>query len=588
MSKTADTAVVMPKKAKQVKSAKRPVDSDAPASKPKKIQKVKTVIKEEAAVPAEEVTKDASKGTEKSRAESRKEQKELAKERRLVRPFADVVNQLNPLWDIIRQKTVSAEDKIQPIEAALKIAHGHIRDLAVKSDGSRILQSIVTYCSEAQRVEISKELTHVSKLAADVRAVHLVKKLVKISSASRAVLMAEMRGHVDRFFKSRTTCSLVDDLYAQLNATNKMNLIAELYSVEFAMMKVPEGIQTLPQLLAKYPAKRDVILDNLRKFVTTRLNKQILDFGVVQRILTDYLSIEVPAKLVEKTEVYMEHLEALLQTPAGCSALVRIIAASAAKERKVIVKTFKAHLSSMVDDLSTAQVLMAILCFTDDTVLVGKAIVQELAGMLNLLVAGKTGQRVVLMVLAGAQDKYVTPGVASLLRECESFAVSTSKKDSLVRRKELLGYLLPALNTFVDERLGDLATNVDTVPILVEYLSTQPRDRKLALVDRLVDSVGGFAQLAAVPATCSFLRLVIKTSEEISQHIYGRFCNAELREMLKGTWSFVFLLLVRWDSLKGQLGGRRGEIEEAAKAKVEMAEKLLVALQKPSVSTIDK
>lgn len=580
------------KRTKPIKSAKRLAKSEDAAATTKKVKKVRTVaakasgeegVEETVGESATEVP-GVAKASEKSRSESRKEQKELARERRLHRPFAEIVEQLRPLWGVIQQKNVSVEEKRKPIEEALTIARGHVRDLALKSDGSRMLQCIVAYCNEAQRVEISKELTEVSKLASDVRAGHLLKKLVKTCSASRAIVMAEIRGHVERFFKSRTTCAFLDDLYGQLNATNRMHLVAELYSVEFARIKMPEGIQTLPQLLQKFPAKREVVLDNLRKFVTAHLNKQILDLGIMQRILTDYLGLEVPARLAEKTEAYMDHLEALLQTPAGCTALVRIIAASAAKERKVIVKTLKGHVRQMVRDLNTAQVLMAIFRFTDDTVLVGKAMVQEIAALLGEhdLVENRVGQRVVLMLLGGVQDKYLTPAVASLLRECEPLAATTSKKDPHLRKRELLEYLLPSLTAYVDEHLVQMAGNHDTVPLLIEYLGGQPVDRCLSLVDRVVDEAGGVPGLVATPGTCNFLRLAIKSREEVARHIYGRLPATPLGDALKEEWAFVFLLFARWSVLRTLLDARQREIEEAARAKIETAERLLAVLQRAS------
>lgn len=541
-------------------------------------------IKDEAVVEEDGLDEEQAPEAKKARKEVRQEQKALTKERRQHRPHADVVGQLRPLWETIRQKNVPLEAKQEPIAKALELMRGLAQELAVKGDASRIMQSIITYASTEQRVQLAGEFKLLYKSACDEHAVHVLKKFVSDCASSRQVLVSNLKGHLERFIKSRTACSFLDQLYRRLNSTSKMMLIAEIFSREYVTLDVPRGVLSIKDLLKQNPAKREVVLENLRTIVPHLLNKQVLDFIIVQRLIDDYLQIEIPSKLVEKTESFLEHLEAMLESPIGCTALVRIIAASGAKERKVIVKTLKDHLHKLIFTSHMVPVLAAILCYVDDTVLVGKAILQGVSSFLPDMIHDKSASRLIFLLLAGRQDKYITPGLASLLKECDPLASTTSKKEPSVRHAELLEYFLSDLSVYFDEHLLSAARNISVVPILVEFFNVIPEKKANLLLDQIIDESDGVTKMLESPATDLFIRSIVKLSPSLADIVYEMLAQ-DFVETLKQPSGFLFAVMLRHPNIFSKI---EAHVELIRQVNSEPAQTLLKKLAEGPTDNRDK
>lgn len=87
-------------------------------------------------------------------------------------------------------------------------------------------------------------------------------------------------------------------------------------------------------------------------------------------------------------------------------------------------------------------VLLALFDTVDDTKLVAKAIVSEIATNWRDIVVHEHGRKVVMYLLAGRDPKYIHPQVMDILKQGDGNA--NSKKDMELRRKELLQYASPA------------------------------------------------------------------------------------------------------------------------------------------------
>ena len=78
----------------------------------------------------------------------------------------------------------------------------------------------------------------------------------------------------------------------------------------------------------------------------------------------------------------------------------------------------------------------------DDTKLVAKAIVSEIATNWREIAVHDHGRKVVMYLLAGRDPKYTPTQVTEILKQGDSN--SNSKKEPAVRRQELLQYASPA------------------------------------------------------------------------------------------------------------------------------------------------
>lgn len=578
MAKAAKAANVA-KVAKESKAIKRPKtegehEGDAQVEGARKREKKASAAADAPPALASEPGKERSAG-EKDRKQQRAEQKRLAQERRAQKPFAEVIASLKPLWETIRQKGLSDSQKREPLEKAMSIMAGSIQELSVKSDTSRIIQSIVTYASAEERLQIAREIKDcLLALSQSQYGAHVIKKLARDSPECRDLFIESVRGSLHRFLRNKSSCAFLDELYQRASATRRMHLVCEVYAQEYAVFReVREN--SLQQLLKNAPHKKDVILESLRGAVKLILQKKILKFNIVQRIVDDYLSVEVPSKVQEKTEPYLEHLEAMTNSAEGCNAIVRIIAASSAKDRKAIVKKLKSHVEKLAGDAGQAQILMALLSFVDDTILVGKAIVLELAKILPALCKSKIGQRVVLMLLAGRVNQYITPQSASLLAACDALAAATSKKDAQTRRKELLEHAMPALKEIVEGRCAEFVKDAHCLHILAEYMLNVSDEDAKALLERTIAECGGTVGLLAHPAADTFARTIVKKSEMLAKLVYDQMAQSFAAHLATDS-GFLLVVMLRYESISADLSTRTDVIE---KTPSEAARSLLAKLK---------
>lgn len=61
-------------------------------------------------------------------------------------------------WSLARQKNLSKEDRAKHIHTLMGIIRGKVKEIVLKHDASRIVQSVVKYGGPKERNEIAEEL----------------------------------------------------------------------------------------------------------------------------------------------------------------------------------------------------------------------------------------------------------------------------------------------------------------------------------------------------------------------------------------------------------------------------------------------
>lgn len=543
-------------------------------------QKRVKIEKESSPLPPPKVPEEtAAAAAKKTRAESRREQKTLTAKRRGDRPHADLLAGLRPHWEVMRQKDTDPATRAAAISSAMSMVAGLERELCKKADSSRLLQSIIQHGGQAERTHLAKVLGGSASIANDLYAQHVLKKLIRECAASREILVRSLRGAVEHFLIKRIACGVLDELYRTVNAGTRTRLIRELYSKEFSKLEpIGEGelgqggVPSIADYVKEHPAKRDTILGNVRTLIPKLLNKELLMYQVVQRILLDYVSIELPVRLVGGPLLAPltsgeGALEALLTSPTGCQLVSRLLAVAMAKERKTMIKTLKPLFPVMIRSPSQSQVILTILSYVDDTVLVGKALVPEVLNAIQPTEGSEEGIKValrsVLLLLSGRLSKYITPQMAQQLAECDALAALSSKKEPATRAAELLEHALPGLRSLIGEHFEVLAVNALMTPLLVEYLelvrekedtikangsSEDTAAVPLLLLRRLAEANGGLLVLGRNPTINGLLRALVKRSEALATTLW-HLMEPQLGELLLVETGFLLLVMLRWQTL---------------------------------------
>ena len=90
--------------------------------------------------------------------EQRKTQKTLHAQRRASRPHAALIAEAKRVWSLARQKKIPTTERQAHVQELMTAIRGHVKDLVLKRDASRIVQTVVKYGGQQERSEIATEL----------------------------------------------------------------------------------------------------------------------------------------------------------------------------------------------------------------------------------------------------------------------------------------------------------------------------------------------------------------------------------------------------------------------------------------------
>ncbi|KAG8834409.1 pumilio domain member 6 [Serendipita sp. 399] len=344
---------------------------------------------------------DGIKGAKGAAFESHKAQKELLAQRKAAKPNAEMVIEAKILWNSARQRNLSKQER------------------------------------EA-----------ICKTLADT---FLVLKLVRYCPKHRSSLLSEFHGNVLRLLLHREAGHVISDsfeLYS--NANERAMLLREFYGKEVALFEPKkEGNQGLRGVLDGLEKERQRrILSNLKENIQSifeNSDKGAVSHAIVHAALWEYLSeIELLDDKAEaerlRREIYeicQESVAEMVHTKHGSQSVRYFLAYGTAKDRKQITKLLKPHLERICLDSEAQLVLFTLLDVTDDTKLLAKSVLIDLATLASKLYMDANGRRALLYPLIYRSSRHITPAMATTLASTDSIRASTSKKDDDLRREEV-------------------------------------------------------------------------------------------------------------------------------------------------------
>ncbi|KAI9713992.1 MAG: pumilio domain member 6 [Bogoriella megaspora] len=485
----------------------------------------------------------------KSSKEVHAKQKQLAKERKLAKPNADITQRAKKLWERLRRKShVPKDERKNLVSELFDIITGRVKDFVFKHDSVRVIECALKYANMEQRKIITKELLGEYKNLAESRYAKFLigKLLVEGDNEIRDLIIPEFYGHVRRLINHPEASWIVDDIYRQ-KATNaqKSILLCEWYGAEFAIANKaltstsssPPPTSDLPTILSSSPEKRKPILTYLFTFINTLVQKRTTGFTMLHDAMLQYYlciphnstSPEHTAFLdllrpessstnndsAPSTDGSTDLLLNLAFTPSGSHLLTLLLSHTPARDRKLLLRAYKSHIPLLASDPHAHIVLLAALSVVDDTKALSKTILPELLGTkletapnskddevpesvtqaVVTLVNDINARSLVLLPLAGGtpQKSFLSPKVQRVLED-EVFEKrkESSKKDPVVRAKELAEYMLPVLLKTIERHARELTgtgfgAQFISAVLLSPHGALEPRVRAAKAVAELVD-----------------------------------------------------------------------------------------------------
>ena len=446
----------------------------------------------------------------KSSKEQHAEQRKLLAERKMQRKSGAEVQQIKSLWEKLRVKKPAPPKEVREklTNEIWNLAQDIVLDLVMKHDASRVVQTLVKYASKERRDVIVKSLEgNYYQLATSSYGKYLLVKLLHYGSKeSRALIVNELHGKLRKLMRHKEGAYVVEDLYV-LYSTNeqKQQMIREYWGSEYAVLGDSGKGKTILDVVNELAEKRQLIMTNLIGTITAAVDKGSTGFQILHAAMKDYISVLVSD--VEKydsdirtfIDLLAEQFAELVHTQEGCEVAASLIALANAKERKVIIKSLKAHGKELVKNEYGNIVLITLFMSVDDTVLLHKAFTAELINEEDIasLLGDKFARRPFLYLLKGLDGRYFSPLVQKDLKKYEALAYEkTSKKPQEQRRMELSEKALPLLYSTilatVDSGSFDsiLSSNMAAQTMTEIILTTSENDEiNTNLRPKLIDAI---------------------------------------------------------------------------------------------------
>ena len=404
---------------------------------------------------------NSSNPNKKSKIESRQEAKKVKLERQAHRPHNDLVQSAKKLWEKVRRRDQPANERAGPMAELFVLLTGKFKEIIMKHDASRMIQTCVKYGSPAQRLQIALELKGIyAELAKNRYGKHIVKRLLQYCPSVRKSIVSEFRGQVSKLIRHADASSVLEEIYSEYaNGRDRNGLLLEFYGLEYVLFQKRSGDEVIPSLseilssLNGSVEKKEKILKYLREALDGLVNKGSLQHTMIHRLMLEYVLHEETSKLQDWISTFEEKLVEILHTFEGARVVAKCLAVATAKQRKNIIKSFKTFVNKIAKEEYGHQVLLVAFAVVDDTVLMRSVVISELVKNLREYLNDKHANRLILYLLATATESTnsVLPSQAvQLIKEAQMSAKSagTSKKDSVVRANELRSDLV--------EPLGDL------------------------------------------------------------------------------------------------------------------------------------
>ncbi len=218
----------------------------------------------------------------------------------------------------------------------------------------------------------------------------------------------------------------LDGLYCKLGGSARSALLSEFYGAQFARARAggrardgatAGGGVRLADVLAGAPAStRTAVLGRISAVLVPILEKGLVSFAYVHRVLSEYLAVAGPGGAADAAaSVAGPALLRMIHTPDGARAAAALLGAASARARKAALKALKGRVPDVARDAHGHVALLAALDCVDDTALLSKCLLAELLPDLPAHACHVTARRLLLHLLAPRAPRYLPPDVLAAL-----------------------------------------------------------------------------------------------------------------------------------------------------------------------------
>ncbi|XP_030006962.1 pumilio homolog 3-like [Sphaeramia orbicularis] len=509
-------------------------------------------VKEGGGPASKKMKKGSSEQTkEEMKKERLRKKKELKRTRQQAerKDMFDIICKAKKVWGELRRKNCKEEVKKKLMKEMHDLIRGKIRQMAFAHDSVRVLQCFIQFGSNEQRQEVLEELKDdVIALCKSQYGRHVVKKLLMYGNKEvLAALMQAFKGHVRPMLRHAAASSIIEYAYNDKAVlAQRLMLTEELYGNTFTFCK-SSVCNTIEKVLEANPDKRNSILDEMKQILTPMAQKeQVIKHSLVHKVFLDFFQFAPEKMRAELIESIREAVVYMAHTHDGARVAMNCLWHGTAKDRKVIIKTMKTYMVKFATGEFSHLVLLAAFDCVDDTKLVKQAVLSEVLSSLDEVISNKYGKKVLLYLLSPRDPAHLVPEIIKVLEKGDGNA--HSKKDTSVRRKELLEVVSPPLLDYLRDNAAGMVTDKATSVTVSDILASACGDLRPAMTavaqlanqELLPGGTNGQLHMAEHPAGHLVLKWLIEQdlglAEAGKEERFGRILVDTVGKQNLQTW----------------------------------------------------
>ncbi|XP_061656409.1 pumilio homolog 3 isoform X2 [Syngnathoides biaculeatus] len=382
-----------------------------------------------------------------------------------------IINQAKQVWGDLRMKKCDSDLKRKLMKDLHELIRGKYKQMAYAHDSVRVLQCFIQWGSHEQRWEVFEELKdEVIVLCKSPYGKHVVKKLLMYGNKELvAAVMQTFKGNVRPLLRHAAASAIIEYAYNDKAVLAQRHMLTEeLYGTTFTVFK-SSVCNTIEKVAEANPGKLDQIITDMKQILTPMAQKeQVIKHSLVHKVFLDFFLLSPDKQRAEMIESIRESVVYMAHTHDGARVAMHCLWHGTAKDRKIIIKTMKTYMVKFATGEFGHLVLLAIFDCVDDTKLVKQAVLSELLLSLDEVISNKYGKKVLLYLLSPRDPAHLLPEIIKVLEGGDGNA--HSKKDSALRKKELLEVVSPPLLDYLRDNASamvmDKATSVTVSDIL--------------------------------------------------------------------------------------------------------------------------
>ncbi|EPY81649.1 pumilio domain-containing protein [Camelus ferus] len=416
--------------------------------------------------------------------EFKKKKKELKQSRQLSdKTNYDIVVRAKQIWEILRRKDCDKEKRVKLMSDLQKLIQGKIKTIAFAHDSTRVIQCYIQYGNEEQRKQAFEELRgDLVELSKAKYSRNIVKKFLMYGSKAQiAEIMRSFKGHVRKLLRHAEASAIVEYAYNDKAILEQRNMLTEeLYGNTFQLYKSADH-PTLDKVLEVQPEKLELIMDEMKQILTPMAQKEaVIKHSLVHKVFLDFFTYAPPKLRSEMIEAIREAVVYLAHTHDGARVAMHCLWHGTPKgqySHLVLLAAF-----DCIDDTKLVKQIIVSVSNSDGLevklncyIVYGHEIINSLPNIVN----DKYGRKVLLYLLSPRDPAHTVREIIEVLQKGDGNA--HSKKDTEIRRRELLESISPALLNYLQEHAQEVVLDKSTCVLVCAILGAAIGDTQPAM-----------------------------------------------------------------------------------------------------------